>query len=181
MVSLNLADEIKAFIFKRNVSALDELIRNGLTVGKRVYFHSSVVIDSEYPWLITIGDRCSFSVNVIILAHDASTQKYLDFVKVDKVVIGSRTFVGAGTIILPGVSIGTDVIIGAGSVVTRDIPSDCVAAGNPAHVIGKTSDFVEKHKRLLEPNPRHIRGAELEKPEVREMIKKELADGPYYI
>ena len=49
--------------------------------------------------------------------------------------IGERCFVGSRTIILPGVRIGNEVVIGSGSVVTKDIPSNCIAVGNPARVI----------------------------------------------
>jgi maltose O-acetyltransferase len=157
------------------------MVQRGLKIGKRVYINDTVIIDNEYPWLISIGDRCSFSANVVILAHDASPQKYLDYVKIDKVTIASRTFIGAGTIILPGVNIGTDVIVGAGSVVTHDIPDNSVAAGNPARVIESTSEFIEKHRKNLPAHPRHIRGQALERPEIRELIQKALNDGPFYI
>jgi len=160
---------------------LKELVRRGLKIGERVYIHTSVIIDNDYPWLISIGDRCSFSANVIILAHDASPQKYLDYVKIDKVTIGSRVFVGAGSIILPGVNIGTDVIVGAGSVVTHDVPDNSVVAGNPARVIESTLEFIEKHRKRLPACPRHIRGQALERPEIRRLIQKELNDGPYYV
>jgi maltose O-acetyltransferase len=179
---LKISSLINSFITKKSrETAIEALIRRGLKVGERVYFHETVIIDNEFPWLITIGDRCSFSVNVVILAHDASPQKYLDYVKIDKVRIGSRTFVGAGSIILPGVNIGTDVIVGAGSVVTHDIPENSVVAGNPARVIGLTTQFVEKNKQKLPAQPKHIRGKELEKPEIRELINKELENGPYYV
>jgi maltose O-acetyltransferase len=56
------------------------------------------------------------------------------------VEIGSDVWVGGGAIILPGVRIGSRAVIGAGSVVTRDIPDDAFAAGNPCRVIREISD-----------------------------------------
>ncbi|MDE5683689.1 MAG: maltose O-acetyltransferase, partial [Muribaculaceae bacterium] len=53
----------------------------------------------------------------------------------EAVTIGNDVWIGGGVTIVPGVSIGDRVVIGAGSVVTKDIPSDCVAAGNPARII----------------------------------------------
>ena len=50
-------------------------------------------------------------------------------------MIGDNVWIGGGAIVLPGVTIGNNAIIGAGSVVTRDIPADTVAAGNPARVL----------------------------------------------
>ena len=70
-----------------------------------------------------------------------------------KVKIGNRVFVGYNSIILCNVKIGDDVIVGAGSVVTRDIPSNSIVAGNPAKVIGKTSDFIDKHKNMMNESP----------------------------
>jgi maltose O-acetyltransferase len=160
---------------------LKELVRRGLKLGRGVYIHPSVIIDNDVPWLISIGDDCTFSANVVILAHDASPQDYLGYVKIDKVTIGSRAFVGAGSIILPGVNIGTNVIVGAGSVVTRGIPDNSVAAGNPARVIESTSEFIEKHRKNLPSRPRRIRGKALERPEIRELIQKALSNGPYYV
>jgi maltose O-acetyltransferase len=76
----------------------------------------------------------TFAPEVRVIAHDASTLNAVGHARIARVRIGSRVFVGARTIILPGVTIGDDVVIGAGSVVSRDIPSGVVAAGNPARV-----------------------------------------------
>jgi len=146
---MRISDILYLIFFPRisHERSLKRLTRRGLKLGKRVYIHTTVIIDNDYPWLISIGDDCTFSANVIILAHDASSKPYLGYVKIDKVTIGCRTFVGAGSIILPGVNIGADVIVGAGSVITHDIPDNTVAAGNPARVIESTSEFIEKHRK----------------------------------
>lgn len=60
------------------------------------------------------------------------------------VSIGSDVFIGVNCVILPGVTIGDRVVIGAGSVVTRDIPSGTVAAGSPARVLGTFDDYQAK-------------------------------------
>lgn len=66
--------------------------------------------------------------------------------------IGRNCWLGAGVIILPGCSVGDNTVIGAGSVVTKDIPSDCVAVGNPCRVMRKIGDkdkeFFFKDKRI---------------------------------
>ena len=125
---------------------IGKLIKRGLQIGKNVYIGGRVNIDPSHCWLISIGDNCTFADRVIVLAHDASTKRHLGYTKIGKVCIGNRTFIGAGSIILPGVSIGEDVIVGAGSVVTKDIPSNSLAMGNPATVIGTTSEYIQKHK-----------------------------------
>lgn len=58
-------------------------------------------------------------------------------------------FVGAGTIVMPGVNIGDNVVIGAGSVVTKNIPSNSLAVGVPAKVISSFEEYIEKEKNLM--------------------------------
>lgn len=99
-------------------------VRNGLRLGKNVYIGSNVILDDSFCWLISIGDEVTITSRVVILAHDASTKKHLGYTKVAPVSIGAKTFIGMGSIILPGVKIGKNVVIGAGSVVTHDIPDN---------------------------------------------------------
>ena len=86
---------------------------------------------------LTLGknDECTLSLRVTIFAHDASTKRPLGYTKIGRVSIGQRTFIGAGTILLPNANMGKNVIVGAGSVVTHDIPDNTVALGNPARVV----------------------------------------------
>lgn len=112
----------------------------------------SSYIDGNYPYLISVGNNVTLS-HCSILAHDASTKMYLGKSKIGKVVIGNNVFAGYESVILPNVTIGNDVIIGARSVVTKDIPNNSIVAGNPAKVIGKTSEYIEKHSKLIKKQP----------------------------
>lgn len=96
----------------------------GVRISRKAYLDLSI-----NPKGIHLGDRVLITSCVHILAHDYSTSKKLD------TYIGDDSFIGIGAIILPGVRIGKEVIIGAGSVVTKDIPDHCIAVGNPAKVI----------------------------------------------
>ncbi len=108
-----------------------------------------VIIDFSHTWHIEIGDNVTLAPRVHILAHDASTKKFLNYTKIGKVKIGNRVFVGTNSIILPGITIGNDVIIGAGSIVTHDIPDGQVVAGNPAKIICTIGNFLErKHQEM---------------------------------
>ncbi len=129
------------------------LIKRGLKIGKGFNRQQGCIIDPHHCWLIEIGDNVTFAPRVHILAHDASTKRYLNYTKIGRVSIGNNVFIGAGSIILPNVSIGDNVVVGAGSVVTRNIPEGSIAIGNPAEVIGKTSEFVKKNKVLLNNRP----------------------------
>jgi maltose O-acetyltransferase len=125
------------------------LVRKGLKLGVNYYISRSARIDASFPWLVSIGDYCTITDHVIILAHDASIKRYLGYSKIGVVTLGNRVFVGAGAIILPNVHIGNNVIIGAGSVVTRDVPDNSVAVGNPAGVICSTEEFINGHSKEL--------------------------------
>lgn len=85
---------------------------------------------------VTIGKNCSFSFGNMIIT---STHDYDDFHTVigKPVIIGDNVWITSNVIILPGVRIGSNTVIGAGSVVTKDIPSGVFAAGNPCKVIKK--------------------------------------------
>ena len=112
-----------------------------------------MTIDNDWPWLISIGDDCTITDGVIILAHDASMNRHMKHVEIGKVIIGNKTFVGVNSVILPNVQIGNNVIIGAGSVVTHNIPNNSVAVGCPARVIKKTEQTIQAHNAKINTHP----------------------------
>ncbi|MDX2114058.1 MAG: sugar O-acetyltransferase [Planctomycetota bacterium] len=104
--------------------------------GERLFMNFDCVILDVMP--VRIGDACYFAPGVHIYAATHPIDAALrtsgpEFGK--PVTIGNRVWLGGRTVVLPGVSIGDDAVIGAGSVVTRDIPPRVVAAGNPCRVI----------------------------------------------
>jgi len=127
---------------------INELIKNGLTLGKNVNIVEKFFFDPSHCYLITICDNCTICPGVRLIAHDASTKDLLGFTKLGKITIKENCFIGDSTIILPGVEIGPDAIVGAGSVVTKDVMSQTIVAGNPAHYLGKTDDYISKIKEL---------------------------------
>lgn len=107
-----------------------------IRLGSKVFFNFNCVVLDVMP--ITIGSNVLFgpSVQIYTATHpiDAETRrKWLEFAKPAK--IGSDVWIGGGAIVCPGVSIGDRTVIGAGSVVTRDVPEGVLAAGNPCKVI----------------------------------------------
>lgn len=111
-----------------------------IELGKHVFFNfNCVVLDVSR---VSIGDYSIFApaVQIYTATHplDAELRRTREYGK--PVVIGSDVWVGGGAIILPGVTIGSRTVIGAGSVVTRDIPDDVVAAGNPCGVIREITE-----------------------------------------
>lgn len=130
---------------------LDLLEERGFKHGKNFKMYDCN-IDFGHCYLVEVGDDVILT-NCTILTHDGSTKMYTGKSKIGKVKIGNRVFVGYNSIIPCNVKIGDDVIVGAGSVVTKDIPNNSIVAGNPARVIGKTSDFIEKHKKMMNESP----------------------------
>lgn len=78
---------------------------------------------------IRIGDESFVASGAMILSHDFCRGKHAD------TIIGKQCFIGVNSVILPGVSIGDNCIVGAGAVVTKDVPANSVVAGNPAKII----------------------------------------------
>lgn len=86
-------------------------------------------LDKTYPQGIHIGDESYVASGAIVFTHDYSRQYR------SNTYIGKQCFIGANAIIMPGVTIGDNVIVGAGTVVTKDILDACIVVGNPARVI----------------------------------------------
>lgn len=118
----------------------------GVKVGEASRFVDHPNWGTE-PWLISIGNHVLLSSEVEFVTHDGSTWIFKDtdynkhLMKFGKIVVGDNTFIGTRSIILPNVNIGSNVIVAAGSVVTKDIPDGEVWGGIPAH-------FIEKSKVL---------------------------------
>ena len=111
-----------------------------IRLGERVFFNFNCVVLDVCP--VTVGDFTLFgpAVQIYTPLHplDAAARRREEYGK--PVAIGSDVWVGGGAMILPGVSIGARTVIGAGSVVTRDIPAGVFAAGNPCRVIREITE-----------------------------------------
>lgn len=130
----------------RSETSTEDLIKLGLTVGKNFSRQEKTIIDQSHCWLITIGDDVTLAPRVHILAHDASTKNGLGYTRIGLVDIGNNVFIGASTVVLPGVKIGDNVVIGANSVVANDIPENSVAVGSPAKVIGRYDEYLTRKR-----------------------------------
>lgn len=131
-------------------------------VGKNFFANYNCTIIDVAP--VTIGDNCQMAPNVSIYTaghpvHPASRNTAYEYGI--EVTIGDNVWIGGNTVILPGVYIGDNTVIGAGSVVTKDIPSWCVAAGNPCKVIRKITEedrnYYYKHVPIDDEALEHMR------------------------
>ena len=107
-----------------------------ISIGKRFFANFNFTVLDEAP--VTIGDDCFIGPNVSIYTACHSTDPIERNTRQEwakPVTIGNNVWIGGSVTILPGVTIGDNVTIGAGSVVTLDIPSNTVAVGNPCKVV----------------------------------------------
>lgn len=124
----------------------------GVLIGKNVSLIEPINFGSE-PYLISIGDNTTVSFDVAFVTHDAATRVLRNLPGGNRdtgfygeIVIGKNSFIGCRSTILPNVHIGDSTIIGAGSLVTRDIPSNVVAVGNPCRVICTLDEYIKKNR-----------------------------------
>jgi len=107
---------------------------------------------SSEPYLIELGNNVTLTQNVILVTHDGGSRVFRHkhpnwhpgTGKYGKIIIGDDVFIGVRTIILPDVKIGSNVVVGAGSVVTRDLPDNVVAVGVPAKVHCTLDDYIQR-------------------------------------
>jgi maltose O-acetyltransferase len=108
---------------------------SNIELGERVFFNFNCIVLDVCK--ITIGDYCQFGSGVQILTPlhplNAELRRKQEFGA--PVTIGSDVWVGSGAIVLPGVTIGSRTVVGAGSVVSRSLPDNVLAVGNPCKVV----------------------------------------------
>ncbi|CAO4157377.1 acyltransferase [Methylorubrum extorquens] len=101
----------------------------GMDIDPSATFSLSARFDKTYPKGVHVGAETYVAFDVAILAHDMTRGLYLD------TWIGRRCFIGARSVILPGIRIGDECIVASGSIVTKDVPPRSIVAGNPATII----------------------------------------------
>lgn len=136
-------------------------IKKNMNIGKNTRILTSVNNFGSEPYLITIGSNCTITSGVKFITHDASVGTMLNYKGINRMKKGKKyelmnkieildnCMIGVNSIILPGVKIGPHSIVGAGSVVTKDVPEGMVVGGNPAKIIGSIDTFYEKNAKKM--------------------------------
>lgn len=136
--------------------------------------HSCIIYSHQFstePYLIELGNNVAISARTEFITHDGSVQifrdKYPGLDIFGKISVGDNSFIGIGCLILPNTRIGSNCIIGAGSVVRGEIPDNSVVIGNPAKIIYKTSVM----EKLIKFNKNGLYTKDIKKSEKETIIK----------
>ena len=136
-------------LYKRIAWPLEKQARKaGVKIGENNFIASHFW--SSEPYLITIGSNCDITSGVKFFTHGGARAARATYPKFDffgKINVGSYVYIGTNSLIMPGVSIGDNVLIAAGSVVTKSIPSNVVVGGNPAKILCSLDVFIERNKK----------------------------------
>lgn len=131
---------------------IDDITRwrsKGAQIGNNV-FVEGVLIEESFADLLTIEDDVVIAAHTVILFHDSSLNNLFGMpVKFGRVIIRKGAYIGANSTILCGVEIGEGSLIGAASLVTRDIPPGVVAVGSPARIISTTLELSKKQSEEI--------------------------------
>lgn len=143
---------------------INTLRKSGIEIGNNCYIWGVTMIPSD-P--ITIGDDCVLT-HCTILGHDAAPSLFIPELqrttllnrisRKQPTVIGNRCFIGVHSVVLSGVTIGSNSIVAAGAIVTKDVPEGSVVAGNPARVISTIDAFIAKHRKAMLDYPERYPG-----------------------
>lgn len=145
---------VRSIALLRNDWYVKYLRSKGVQIGEGCVFRhrDTIRIDVSRPSLITIGNHVRCNMNFQLLTHDYGakvfTHKYNDFINSSgKVNIGNNIYFGTNVVVLKGVSIGDNCVIGAGSIVSKSIPANSVAVGCPAKVVCTIDEYYERRKK----------------------------------
>jgi hypothetical protein len=133
------------------------LRRAGARIGQRTSLLNRVDEFGSEPWLVEIGSNVAIASGVAFITHDGASRVFRQEIPGSSVFgnrfgpirVGDNCVIGMRAILMPGVSIGPDSIVGAGSVVTRDVPPRTVAAGVPARVLCTLLEYEERYRQAM--------------------------------
>jgi acetyltransferase-like isoleucine patch superfamily enzyme len=131
----------------------------GTRIGESCSIYTNPHNFGTEPWLIEVGDNVTLGQGVLLVTHDGTSRIFRDRLpgmnpfgnRFGTIVIHDNCFIGNNAILLPGIEIGPDSAVGAGSVVTATVPPHTIVAGNPAKPIKTLDEYIESYLRRMIP------------------------------
>lgn len=138
---------------------VDYLRRLGARVGQEVALLNQVKQFGTEPWLIEIGSRVNIAAGVVFVNHDGPSRVFRHEIeggslygnRFGPIRVLDNCVIGTGAVLLPGVTIGPDSVVGANSVVTKDVPPRTVAAGVPARPLCTLDQYAARYRAAMIP------------------------------
>ncbi len=135
------------------------LRHKGVRIGEGCQILTGLKAFGTEPWLIELGNRVTITAGVTFLTHDGASRLFRDSIpngsrygnRFGRIIIHDESFIGVNVIIMPGVEIGPCSIVGAGSVVNKDVPSNMVYAGVPAKPICTLDEYIQNYCEKMIP------------------------------
>lgn len=128
------------------------LRKSGVRIGERCRIYTDNF--GTEPYLVRIGDHCTITSGVRFITHDGSCWVLRDDLPnlqdFGPIVVEENCFIGVDAVILPGLRIGPNAIVGAGSIVTKDVPPGVVVGGVPARVLMTIAQYRDKKTKIDE-------------------------------
>lgn len=124
----------------------------GVKMGENVEIYGNPFnMFGTEPWCITLGNNVHITRDVLFITHDGGTLLYRHIIPdleiTAPITIGNNVYIGVRSIIMPGVKVGDNCIIAAGSIVTKEVPNNSVVGGIPAKFIKTTNEYFEGIKK----------------------------------
>ena len=131
----------------------------GVRIGRNCSIYTGPHNFGTEPWLVEIGDNVTMGQDVMFITHDGSSRLFRDRLpgmnplgnRFGTIIIHDNCFIGNKAILLPGIQVGPESVVGAGSVVTKTVPPQTVVAGNPARPIKPLDEYIESYCQRMIP------------------------------
>lgn len=126
----------------------------GVSIGSNCDILTRIENFGSEPWLIEIGNHVTIADGVVLITHDGSSRVFRTQIpgmskfgnKFGTIIVKDNCFIGVNSILLPGITIGPNSIIGVGSIVTKSVPPNSVAVGNPARVLYNLEEYIQRYQ-----------------------------------
>lgn len=143
---LRILGQIKMLYYRVFSDKISVYRKHGMKIGNGCSINTWNFLDECY--LIEIGDNVQITAGVRIFTHGGGhvlRKLCPNFDCFGKVCIGNNVYIGNNAMIMPGITIGDNVVIGAGSIVTKNVPDNVVIAGNPAKIVSSIDNYRNKY------------------------------------